>query len=75
MKEVMENFWATLDHLITEAEERRVEQMLHIATVLAEDKDATEAEEGLRQIENLLMRMRAHRAAKPSQRSEVFAAN
>ena len=70
----MENFWATLDHLIAEAEERRTKQMLHIATLLAGDEDTTEVEAELRQIENLLMRMRAHRSAEPSQRNEVLAA-
>ena len=40
---------STLDHLISEAEARRVEQMLHIATLLAEDKNAAEAENDLRQ--------------------------
>ena len=69
----MENSQAALDHLIAEAGERRIEQMLHIATLLAVDDDATEAEADLRQIENLLMRMRAHRAGEPSLRSEVSA--
>lgn len=63
MSDIAENRLATLDRLISEAEERRVEQMLEIAAVLAEDKDATEAEDGLRQIEQLLVRMRAQRSA------------
>jgi hypothetical protein len=63
MSDVAEDRLATLERLISEAEERRIEQMIQIATVLADDEDATEAEDGLRQIEELLVHMRAQRSA------------
>lgn len=53
---------ASLDDLIAQAEERRIEQMLHIAFLMAEDADPTEAEDKLRQIEALLVTMRLQRA-------------
>ena len=46
--------------LITQAEERHVEQMLQIAFLMAEGVDTAEAEDGLRQIELLLVTMRLH---------------
>ncbi|GJD93317.1 hypothetical protein [Methylobacterium iners] len=52
---------AGLDRLIRETEERRVEQMLHIAFLMADEADTTESEESLRQIEALLARMRVQR--------------
>jgi len=61
MTELTENRLGTLDHLISEAEARRIEQMLHIASLLAEGESATEAENDLRQIQDLLARMRAQR--------------
>ena len=61
---------STLDHLISEAEARRVEQMLHIVTQLAEDKNAAEAEDDLRQIHGLLKRMRVLRGIELSQASQ-----
>ena len=61
---------STLDHLISEAEARRVEQMLHIATLLAEDKNAAEAENDLRQIHGLLKRLRVQRGIELSQASQ-----
>ena len=42
---------ASIDDLIAQLQERRVEQMLHIAFLMAEDADPTEAEDRLRQIE------------------------
>ena len=58
---------STLDHLIREAEARRIEQMLHIATLLADGESASKAEEGLRQIQQLLMRMRAQQRLERTQ--------
>lgn len=58
-----------LDHLISEAEARRVDQMLYIATLLAEDESATDAENDLRQIHGLLKRMRVQRGIELSQLS------
>lgn len=58
MAESALNQLAGLDSLIREAEERRVEQMLHIAFLIADDADTAEAEDGLRQMEALLMSMR-----------------
>ena len=52
----------SLKDLIAQAEERRVEQMLHIAFLMAEDADPSEAEDRLRQIEALLVTMRLQRA-------------
>lgn len=63
MSDTAEDRLATLNRLMGEVEDRRVEQMLHIATVLAEDEDPTEAKDGLRQIEELLAYMRAQRAS------------
>ena len=57
---------ACLDDLIAQAEERRVEQMLHIAFLMAEDADPSEAEDSLRQIEALLMTVRLQRGTQPS---------
>jgi len=67
MEEATRNRLGTLDHLISEAEERRIEQMLHIATLLADGESASEAEEGLRQIQQLLMRMRAQQRLERTQ--------
>lgn len=61
---------ATLNHLISEAEARRVEQMLQIATLLTEGESATDAENDLRQIQGLLKRMRIHRDIELSQLSQ-----
>jgi hypothetical protein len=60
---------STLDRLITEAEARRIDQMLHIATLLADGESATEAENGLRHIQQLLMRMRAQQRVEQMQLS------
>ena len=49
---------AALDRLIAVLEERRVEQMLHIAFLMADEADTTEAEAELREIEAALARMR-----------------
>ena len=51
MAELTEDRLSTLDRLISEAEARRIEQMLHIATLLADGESAAEAEDGLRQIQ------------------------
>ena len=56
---------ASLDDLIAQLQERRIEQMLHIAFLMAEDADPTEAEDKLRWIESLLVTMRLH--SRPSQ--------
>lgn len=69
MAELTEDRLSTLDRLISEAEARRIEQMLHIATLLADGESAAEAEDGLRQIQQLLMRMRAQRGVEQSQMS------
>ena len=61
MAELTEDRLGTLDRLIGEAEARRTEQMLYIATLVAEGESATEAENDLRQIQELLLRMRAQR--------------
>lgn len=57
---------AALDRLIAVLEERRVEQMLRIAFLMADEADATEAEAGLREVETALARMRVHRAMQQS---------
>lgn len=50
-----------LDFLIVQAQDRRVGQMLHIASLLADGDDVAEAENGLQQIEELLVEMKEHR--------------
>jgi len=61
---------ASLDDLIAQAEERRVERMLHIAFLMAEDADPAEAEEGLRRIKSLLVTMRLHCRPSGDRRSD-----
>lgn len=50
MAELTEEQLGILDRLISEAEARRIEQMLHIASLLAEGESAIEAENDLRHI-------------------------
>lgn len=52
---------AGLDRLIAVLEERRVEQMIRIAFLIADETDTTEAEAELREIEAALARMRVQR--------------
>lgn len=47
--------------MIAVLEERRIEQMLHIAFRMAEEADTIEAEAELREIETALARMRVQR--------------
>jgi hypothetical protein len=69
MAGLTEDRLSTLDRLITEAEARRIDQMLHIATLLADGESAAEAENGLRRIQQLLMRMRAQQRVEQMQLS------
>ena len=75
MEEIVRKWRAALDRLIVETEGRRAEQMLHVIALLAMDEHTTEAERGLRQIERMLVRMRAHQAAEPSRWSKVSVAS
>ena len=61
MADAAEDRLTGLNHLISQAEARRIEQMLHIATLVTNDESVTEAENKLRQIGELLARMRAER--------------
>ncbi|GJD96644.1 hypothetical protein [Methylobacterium iners] len=58
MAGIAESQFSGLSPLIREAEERRTEQTLYMAFLVADDADTDEAEDGLRQIKALLMRMR-----------------
>ena len=69
MADAAEDRLTGLNHLISQAEARRIEQMLHIATLLADGESASEAESDLRQIQQLLMRMRAQRQVEQTQLS------
>lgn len=62
----IEDRLANLDLLIGETEERRIEQMLHIAFLMAGDEDTIEAEDRLQQIEMLLAKMRVQRIMQQS---------
>ncbi|GJD94755.1 hypothetical protein OCOJLMKI_1959 [Methylobacterium iners] len=64
---IAEDRLSGLDRLITILEERRIEQMLHIAFRMAEDADTTEAEAGLREIEAAFARMRVQRMMQQAQ--------
>ena len=66
MSDAAQDRFARLDRLIAEVEERRVDQMIHIAFLMADDADTTEAEDGLREIEALLVRMRVQRLMQQS---------
>ena len=58
---------AVLDHLITQAEERRIQKMLYIAELRADGQNSVEAEDELQRIEELLTVMKARRLSQPSQ--------
>lgn len=66
MVDAAQDRFARLDRLIVEVEERRVEQMIHIAFLMADDANTTEAEDGLREIEALLVTMRVQRLMRQS---------
>lgn len=50
-----------MDRIIARAAERRVEHMIHIAVLLADEKDPTDAQAELARIERLLRIMRTQR--------------
>lgn len=50
-----------LDRLISQAEERRIEQMIRISRMHAANEDPTEAEDDLRKLHSLLRGMREQR--------------
>lgn len=67
MMHAAENQLVELDYLITQAEERRIEQILYIAALSANDESVAKAEERLRHIGKLLASMRAERDVQHSQ--------
>lgn len=69
MLDAAENQLTELNHLIAQAEERRIEQILHIAALSANDESVTAAEERLRRIGELLAKMKAVRNMQPGPRA------
>jgi hypothetical protein len=62
MRAAWEEGLAAVERIIATAEQRRVEQMIHIAVLLAEEGDAAETQEELRRTERLLKIMRTQRS-------------
>ncbi|WP_156394066.1 hypothetical protein [Methylobacterium sp. Leaf94] len=61
MRAALEEGLAALERIIATAEERRVDQMIRIAVLLAEEQDPTDAQDALRRTERLLKIMRTQR--------------
>jgi hypothetical protein len=61
MRAALEEGLAALERIIAAAEERRIEQMIRIAVLLAEEQDPSEAQEALRRTERLLKIMQTQR--------------
>ena len=61
MSVALEEGLAALERIIAAAEERRVDQMIRIAVLLAEEQDPTETQDALRRTERLLRIMRTQR--------------
>ena len=61
MTGLLEDGLGALDRIIAGAEERRVEQMIHIAVLLADEGDPTETQAELARTERLLRIMRTQR--------------
>lgn len=57
----LEDGLGALDRIIAGAERRRVEQMIHIAVLLADEGDVTETQAELARTERLLRIMRTQR--------------
>lgn len=57
----LEDGLGALNRIINQAEERRVEQMIHIAVLLAEEGDSAETQAELARTERLLRIMRTQR--------------
>lgn len=62
MRTAFEEWLGALERIVRAAEERRVEQMILIAVLLAEERDPAEAQEELRRTERLLKIMRTQRS-------------
>ena len=69
MAEAEEDPLTVLSTLIVQAEEHRVDQMLRIAELLADDQPADEAKRALKTIETLLASMRARQSVMLSERT------
>jgi hypothetical protein len=67
MSVTLEDKLTTLNRLIGEAEGRCVEQTAFIFTLLVKDEPVGQAIDNLKEVEDLLMQMRAERAALASQ--------
>jgi len=61
MRAALEEGLAALERIIAAAEERRIEQMIRIAVLLAEEQDPSDAQEALRRTERLLKIMQTQR--------------
>jgi hypothetical protein len=63
MSVTSEDELATLNRLIDEAEERCIEQTAFIFNLVVKDEPVGQAIDNLKEVEDLLMQMRAERAA------------
>jgi len=61
MSVALEEGLAALERIIAAAEERRVDQMIRIAVLLAEEQDPSDVQDALRRTERLLKIMRTQR--------------
>ena len=61
MRAALEEGLAAVERIIAAAEERRIEQMIRIAVLLAEEQDPSDAQEALRRTERLLKIMQTQR--------------